>query len=193
MEFDATLEKESMEILFNLFQNTSKIVLFRAYYDEDISKPVYIDLGKKSHHILGVSQQITETEFLSHIHPNQIDQFNLVIDNLREKNKILDYEVQFFNSEIKKYIWIHILANYLPIFDENKGKKCLMGILEDITDIKNKESILLKKDEQLQSYKVISVIASMLMHRNEEFHVSLYTKIISLIVIRILKIYTLIF
>jgi len=174
MEFNKTLEKESMEILFNLIQKTSKIVLFRAYYDQDISKPIYLDLGKTARQILGVSQQISVEEFLSHINPNQIDQFNLVINNLKEANKVLDYKVQFFNSEIKKYIWIHILSNYLPIYDENKEKKCLMGIMEDITDIKNKESRLYLKDEQIQSYKVISVIASMLMHRNEELtdHIS---------------------
>ncbi|MHA1510586.1 MAG: hypothetical protein ACTSRX_02580, partial [Promethearchaeota archaeon] len=102
------------------------------------------------------------------IHPDYIEKMNIIIEDLIKNNKDLDYEVQFFNSEIKKYIWIHILSNYLPINDENKDKRCVIGIMEDITDIKNRELRLNKKDEQLQNYKVISVIASMLMHKNDE-------------------------
>ena len=158
------LEKESKDILFNLIQKTSKIVLFRAYYDQDPQKPIFIDLGKTANQILGIPQQISSVEFLSHIRPNLIDQF---MEDLRAVNKDLDLEIQFFNSEIKKYIWIHILSNYLPLPDENNGKRCIIGIIEDITDIKQKVLSLYKKDEQIQSYKVISVIASMLMHRNE--------------------------
>jgi len=117
---------------------------------------------------LGTSQRISVAEFLSHIHPNDIIKLKSIIEDLREKNNVFDYELQFFNSDIKKYIWIHILSNYLPIDDENKEKKCVIGIIEDITDIKNRESKLYLKDEQIQTYKVISVIASMLMHKNEE-------------------------
>jgi len=168
MEFDKTLEKEAMEIIFNLIQNTSKIVLFRVYYDSPDILTTYLDLGKTAKQILGISQRISVGEFLSHIHPDDIIRLKSIIEDLREKNTVLDYEVQFFNSEIKKYIWIHILSNYLPIEDENKDKKCVIGVMEDITDIKIRESSLHRKDEQLQSYKVISVIASMLMHRNEE-------------------------
>ncbi len=165
MEFDKTLEKKSKDILFNLVQKTSKIVLFRVFYNMEPNNPVFIDLGKTSNHILGIPQRISLEDFLSHIPPNQIDQFMVV---LREVNKDLDLEIQFFNSEIKKYIWIHILSNYLPLNNENKEEKCLIGIIEDITDIKRKELSLNKKNEQIQSYKVISVISSMLMHRNEK-------------------------
>jgi len=174
MEFDATLEKEAMEIIFNLIQNTSKIVLFRAYYEQNFQNPVYLELGKTAGNILGISQRIDSIEFLSHIHPDHSEKMNLIIEDLIKINKHLDYEVQFYNSEIKKYIWIHILSNYLPIDDENKDKKCVIGIMEDITDIKNRELRLNKKDEQLQNYKVISVIASMLMHKNDELtsHIS---------------------
>ena len=168
MEFDATLEKEAMEILFNLIQKTSEIVLFRVYYDTSDPKSVFIDLGKSANQILGISQRISVEEFISHIHPKHLEQLNSTIEDLREINQVLDYEVQFFNSHIKKYIWIHILTNYLPIIDENKDKRCVIGIIENITDIKNRESSLYLKDEQIQSYQAISVIASMLMHKNEE-------------------------
>ncbi len=177
VEFDKTLEKESKEILFNLIQKTSKIVLFRVYYNKNSTYPpdpqnrIYIDLGKTSNQILGISQRISSEEFLSHIHPNQIDQ--LMVD-LRAVNKNLDLDIQFFNSEIKKYIWIHILSNFMPLNNENEEKKCLIGIIEDITNIKQKELSLNKKDEQIQSFKVISVIASMLMHRNEKLDENIF-------------------
>ena len=174
MEFDKTLEKEAMEIIFNLIQNTSKIVLFRVYYENLDMENQYLDLGKTAKQILGISQRISVKEFLSHIHPEEIIRLKSKIEDLREKNTVFDYEMQFFNPEIKKYIWIHILSNYLPIDDENKNKKCVIGIMEDITDIKSRESKLYLKDEQIQNYKVISVIASMLMHKNEELtdHIS---------------------
>jgi PAS domain-containing protein len=174
MEFDKTLEKEAMDIIFNLIQKTSKIVLFRVYYDSSDPKTTYLDLGKTANQILGIPQRISVEEFISHIHPNTLDQLNSIIEDLRKTNNVLDYEFQFFNSNIKKYIWIHIVTQYLSINDENKEKKCVLGIMEDITENKNKDSRLYLKDEQLQSYKVISVIASMLMHRNEELtdHIS---------------------
>ncbi|QEE16581.1 PAS domain-containing protein [Promethearchaeum syntrophicum] len=168
MEFDATLEKEAMEIIFNLIQRTSEIVLFRVYYDSGDRKSVFLDLGKTANQILGIPQRISVDEFLSLVHPDYLDDLNSTIHDLREINQVLDYEVQFFNPNIKKYIWIHILTNYLPINDKNKDKRCVIGIIEDITDIKNRESSLYLKDEQIQSYKVVSVIASMLMHKNEE-------------------------
>ena len=167
MEFDATLEKEAMEIIFNLIQKTSEIVLFRVYDDSPDIASRYIEFGKTAKQILGISQRITVGEFISHVHPDYLLGLKSIMGDLRKSNKNLDYEVRFFNSEIKKYIWIHILSNYLPINDENKEKKCVIGIMEDITDIKKRESKLYLKDEQIQSYKVVSVIASMLMNRNE--------------------------
>ncbi len=163
-----------MEIIFNLIQKTSKIVLFRVYIDSTDQKSVFLDLGKTANQILGISQRISVEEFLSHIHPNHLGQLNLIIDDLRKTDSGFDYEFQFFNSEIKKYIWIHIVSNFLPVTEENKGKRCVVGIIEDITDIKNKESILHIKDEQIQSFKVISVIASMLMHRNEKLDENIF-------------------
>ncbi len=140
-------------------------MLFRAYYDQDPQKTIYLDLGKTSNQILGIPQHITSDDFLSHIHPDQLDS---LMEELMKIDNDIDLDVKFFNSEIKKYIWIHILSNYLSLNDENKEKKCVIGIIEDITDTKQKELSLNKKDEQIQSYKVISVIASMLMHRNEK-------------------------
>ena len=66
MEFDKTLEKEAMEIIFNLIQNTSKIVLFRVYYENLDMESQYLDLGKTAKQILGISQRISVAKFLSH-------------------------------------------------------------------------------------------------------------------------------
>ena len=174
MEFDEILENKSKDVYLSLIQKSSKIVLFRAFYYKDKTRPVFIELGKKANQILGISQRISLEDFLNHIQPHFLNSLNETIEDLRENNKPLDYETKFFNSNIKEYIWIHILCDYLSIPDENNGIKCVIGIFEDITDIKQKEISLNKKEEQLQNYKVVSVIASMLMHRDKNLadHIS---------------------
>lgn len=97
----------------------------------------HIHLSSQAKEILGSIEDLSEQDYMVHIHPSDVAKYEAVLTNVK-KNLAINQGLEYRYKKNKDYVYIR--ETFFPSYE--KGKISIYSLLEDCSTLKNKEESL---------------------------------------------------
>ncbi len=136
------LQKAHLESFMN---NAVDFVIYRIKADTDKKNFGEVVFYSKSiKQILGLKDPDNYKSWFANIHKDDYDRIIKANYYSGETGKIFNEVFRYYNSEKRKWIWLHVISN--QVTDENTNEKFFNGIMIEITEQKKLEEALAQSE-----------------------------------------------
>lgn len=143
------LRKNENELKHSQFLTNTAFDVARLGYWSYNSKTKESEWNKLTRQMLGIPDSIQSTieNFLLVIHPEDKERVEIVIKQAIENHKLFDIEHRIIRQTDGAVRWIHQQGDFTAT---DYGSKLLIGVIEDITQRKTIEEVLIEYNERYE-------------------------------------------